>query len=84
MLVLGRIPGETLLIGDAEVKVLEVRGNQVRLGVTAHRDIPVLRGELKSSNENTAPNPLTAIYPVRTIGDVTNTTQEQNDVAADH
>lgn len=84
MLVLSRGPGETLLIGDIVFKVLEVRGNKVRLGVTAPREILVLRGELKSSDENTAPNPLTTTIPVRTIADVTNTTQEQNDVAADH
>ena len=85
MLVLSRGPGETLLIGDIEFKVLEVRGNKVRLGVTAPREIQVLRGELRRSNKNTATKPLTTTIPVRTIAHTTNdTTQEPNNVAADH
>jgi carbon storage regulator CsrA len=47
MLVLSRKQNEELLIGDnIAVTVLEVRGNVVRLGIQAPRDIRVLRGEL--------------------------------------
>jgi carbon storage regulator len=47
MLVLSRRPGEKLLIGDdILVEILEVSGTQVRLGITAPRDVPVLREEL--------------------------------------
>ena len=47
MLVLTRRIGETLIIGeDIRVTVLEVSGNQVRLGVTAPKAVPVHREEV--------------------------------------
>lgn len=48
LLVLTRKPGQTLFIGDnIEVKVLEVNGNQVRLGMTAPDEVHILREELR-------------------------------------
>jgi carbon storage regulator len=47
MLILTRRPGETLRIGDnIEVTVLGVKGNQVRLGITAPEEVPVHRQEI--------------------------------------
>lgn len=47
MLILTRRVGETLMIGDnVSVTVLRVKGNQVRLGVNAPRDISVHREEI--------------------------------------
>lgn len=46
MLVLSRKCGESIIIGDTEVTVVEVRGDRVRLGITAGKDIPVLRREV--------------------------------------
>lgn len=47
MLVLARKAGEKILIGsDIEVEVLEVRGDAVKLGISAPREVPVWRGEL--------------------------------------
>ena len=47
MLVLARKVGQSIVIGDnVELMVIEVRGDQVRLGVTAPKDIPVHRKEL--------------------------------------
>lgn len=47
MLVLARKPNEAIVIGDQiTVTVLEVRGNQVRLGIEAPKEVPVLREEL--------------------------------------
>ena len=48
MLVLTRSIGERLIIGNGEVSlhVLEVRGNQVRLGIEAPRHISVHREEI--------------------------------------
>lgn len=47
MLVLTRRIGETLCIGDdVKVTVLGVKGNQVRLGVKAPKDVVVHREEI--------------------------------------
>lgn len=47
MLILTRRVGETLTIGDdITVTVLGVKGNQVRIGVNALRDVAVHREEI--------------------------------------
>lgn len=47
MLVLSRQVNEIIKIGDEiEVMVVEIRGDKVRLGVNAPRDIPVYRQEV--------------------------------------
>ena len=47
MLILTRRVGETVVIGnDVDVTVLGVKGNQVRLGVKAPREIAVHREEI--------------------------------------
>ena len=47
MLILTRRVGETLMIGDeVTVTVLGVKGNQVRLGVNAPRNVSVHREEI--------------------------------------
>jgi len=45
MLILTRRPNETLMIGS-EVTVLGVKGNQVRIGVNAPKNVPVHREEI--------------------------------------
>jgi carbon storage regulator CsrA len=44
-LVLQRGEGESLMIGEAKVTVLRVKGNSVQLGIIAPRDIKISRGE---------------------------------------
>jgi carbon storage regulator len=47
VLILTRRIGETLMIGDeVKVTVLGVKGNQVRIGVDAPRDVSVHREEI--------------------------------------
>ena len=47
MLVLTRRPNQSIMIGDGIViTVLEVRGDQVRLGIKAPRDVAVHRDEV--------------------------------------
>jgi carbon storage regulator len=47
MLILTRKVGETLMVGsDVTVTVMAVHGNQVRLGVSAPKDVAVHREEI--------------------------------------
>jgi len=47
MLVLSRSTEQTIMIGDdIEIKVVEIRGGKVKLGITAPRDVSVHRWEV--------------------------------------
>lgn len=47
MLVLSRKKDESIMIGDeVEITIVDVRGNKVRLGITAPKNIPVHRREI--------------------------------------
>lgn len=47
-LVLTRRAGEAIMIGsDIEIRVLEIHGNQVRIGVTAPPEVSVDREEVR-------------------------------------
>ena len=47
MLILTRMEGETIIIGDdIRVSVMAVQGGQVRLGIQAPIDVPVHREEV--------------------------------------
>lgn len=47
MLILTRRAGETVMIGeDIQFTVLSVKGNQVRIGVNAPKDVEVHREEI--------------------------------------
>ncbi|QNK87249.1 carbon storage regulator CsrA [Sporosarcina sp. resist] len=60
MLVLSRKTNETIKIGDdIEIRILEVKGDTVRIGIEAPKSIDILRGELvlsisESNTEATA------------------------------
>lgn len=56
MLALSRKKGDSLIINNnIEVKVLEVKGEQVKIGISAPKDVPVYRKEvftqIQSSNK---------------------------------
>jgi carbon storage regulator len=70
MLILTRRVGESLKIGDeVSVTVLDIKGNQVRLGVDAPRDVPVHREEIfqRIAEENQATAAVTPATPVTRI-----------------
>ena len=47
MLILARKVGQSIMIGeDVEITVIEVRGEQVRLGINAPKNVSVYRKEL--------------------------------------
>lgn len=49
MLALSRKQGESIMIGsDIELTVLEVKGEQVKIGISAPKSIPVYRKEIYS------------------------------------
>ena len=56
MLIIRRRGGEAILIGeDVEIQILEINGNQVKLGINAPRQVSVLRAEvLPVSQQNRA------------------------------
>jgi carbon storage regulator len=55
MLVITRRPGHSVRLGqDIEVVVLRVDGAEIRIGIKAPREIPVLRRELLSRVESEA------------------------------
>jgi len=57
MLILTRRIGETLCIDDdVRVTVLGVKGNQVRIGINAPKDVAVDREEIYLQKQNDAEN----------------------------
>lgn len=58
MLVLSRLLGETITIGDdVTVTVVEIQGNRVKLAIAAPQDKTVLREELQSNpGKSTGPS----------------------------
>lgn len=58
MLVLTRKIGQSIVIGDdVEVVVLEVRGEQVRIGIRAPKNVSVHRKEIYEQIQTDPPSP---------------------------
>lgn len=56
MLVFGRKKHESIVIADGiTITVVEVRGERVRLGITAPKDVPVHRQEVWDAIQATGP-----------------------------
>ena len=71
MLALSRKKGEAIFINnDIEITVLDIRGDQVKLGIAAPKEIPVYRKEVylqiqeanKQSMETASPEELKKIF----------------------
>lgn len=57
MLILTRADGEALRLGDdIVIQVISTDGNTVRIGITAPREVVVLRGELVEARQAAEPN----------------------------
>jgi carbon storage regulator len=74
MLVLTRKPDQSIMVGsEIEITVLEVRGEQVRLGIRAPRTVTVHRKEIfeqiRLENQNALSAPLDALND---LGDLMN------------
>lgn len=53
MLILSRKIGESLYINDdIEIKIVEVLGDKVKIGISAPRDVKILRSELRQTVES--------------------------------
>lgn len=60
MLVLSRKTNETIKIGDdIEIRILEVKGDSIRIGIEAPKNVDILRGELVQSITETNTEALT-------------------------
>ncbi|MDR0387332.1 MAG: carbon storage regulator CsrA [Treponema sp.] len=71
MLILSRKVNEKIMIGDdISVSIIEIRGDQVRLGVTAPKNVKVFRRELFDAikAENEAAVESTPIFPELDLG----------------
>ena len=40
--------GQIIIDGNITITILEIRGKQVSIGIAAPREIPIVRGELKT------------------------------------
>jgi carbon storage regulator len=69
MLILTRKVGEMIRIGDAvTIRVLEVRGSQVRLGVDAPADVRIFREEVYRAMQDEQAGAPAAAMPTRKPG----------------
>lgn len=52
MLVLSRKTGESVMIGEIEVKITEVSGDRVKIGIQAPKEYKIMRKELCQTVES--------------------------------
>lgn len=64
MLALARKVNESIIIGnDVEVTILEIKGDQIKIGVNAPKSIPIYRKELYLQIQEENKQAVTAIDP---------------------
>ena len=58
MLVLSRKKYESIIIGDnITITVVEIRGDKVRLGIQAPKEVPIWRSEIHQAIQQSGPVP---------------------------
>ena len=64
MLALSRKKGEALVINNnIEITILEVKGDQIKLGISAPREVPVYRNEAnKEAMADQSPEALNQLF----------------------
>lgn len=70
MLALTRKKGESLIVNNnIEITVLEIRGDQVKIGINAPKDVPIYRKEvyLQIQEENKASGSVDAVDALRNL-----------------
>ena len=73
MLVLSRKQSQQVIIdGQIKIEVLKIKGNTVRLGISAPANVKVLRGELKpfgldSGDENETQQVMECLIPMAQV-----------------
>ena len=70
MLIITRKKGESLVINNnVEITVLEVRGEQVKIGISAPKEVPIYRKEVYTQiqEENTAASNTEALETLKNL-----------------
>lgn len=70
MLALTRKKGESIILNnDIEISILELRGDQVKIGISAPKEVPVYRKEvyLQIQKENEAASSADSLAALREI-----------------
>ena len=70
MLALTRKKGESLIVNNnIEITVLEIRGDQVKIGINAPKDVPIYRKEvyLQIQEENKAAGSVDAVDALKNL-----------------
>ena len=70
MLALTSKKGESLIVNNnIEITVLEIRGDQVKIGITAPKEVPIYRKEvyLQIQNENQAAANIEAVEVLKNL-----------------
>ena len=68
MLVLTRKTDEQILIGEnIKITLVRVRGNSVRIGIEAPRDVRVVRGELDATRKDDSPRAQEEVHDLEQV-----------------
>ena len=70
MLALTRKKGESIVVNnDIEISILDIRGEQIKVGISAPKDVPVYRKEvyLQIQKENEAAVSLDSVNALKNI-----------------